>query len=291
MSKNILIATEDMFLRSKISEILSAVPYYNLRLAINFDSALDKIIHEPIDIVLSHQKLGGLTGTDLMVVAGRIKPDLPFILFDNDISAKTAMAAFRLGARDYMPCLPKSHLLLMQIERAIGKASATRTQAAKAINDRSVDYATLLDPQKRAITLVLQRHQYQALHQQLEQLGHQINATFVGVLDSHDNIVDAIGDLATLDIRKLKKFVGIDTQSNQRLADVLGLDRFLATFWQGELFHVYMLTLIPDKSLLVAISPASMKAGMVWLQLKSARQSFVEIIDQDNHVAIQPIFT
>jgi len=291
MSKNILVATEDMFLRSSISAILAGMPDYNLRFATNFDLALDKILHESIDLVLAHQKLGGLSATDLMVVIGRVKPDLPFILFDNDISARTAMAAFRLGARDYMSYPPKAHLLLMQISRSTEQNSADKTKNAYKLKEKSQDYAALLDPKKRAITLVLERQQYNDLHCQLEQLGQQIEANFLGILDSHENIVDAVGQLAKLDIRKLKRFVGIDTETNQNLADVLGIDRFQATFWQGEMYHVYMLSLIPDKATLIAISPAMMKAGAVWLQLKSSAQSMIEILQQHNQLPIQPIFT
>lgn len=278
--RRILLVTPDGHIISQITDIFHGNQQYMFLFAQSFDMALDAIIGDDVDLVIAHNQLEHLNAIDLLAVVGRIKPDLKFIILDHDVVSKTAMAAFRLGALDYLAEPLNLDLLSMQIDRAFIVTTPVKKY-------QSVESAPMprplpeerIDPLRRALTFTMSRSQFQAANAVLNDLLARINGVFVGVLDKEDNITAAVGKLDNVDLSLLKNALASEQNISTKLAKVLGVSHFQANFYEGNNHTIYMIQLHDEKhATLVAICPVSTAPGFAWLHCKRTAVEIQEII-------------
>lgn len=283
-SRRILLVSPDANITGQITDTLSENANYEFVIAHAFDAALHMIVSTQLDLVIAHNQLEYLNAIDLLAVVGRIKPCLKFIILDHDVVSKTAVAAFRLGALDYL-AEPLNHdLLTMQVDRAM-KNSPTITNASEReiISEEAelhkAHQEERLDPMRRPLTFTMSRSQFQATNALLNDLLGRINGVFVGILDKDENITAAVGKLDNVDLSLLKSALASEQNISSKLAKVLGVGQFQANFYEGNNHTIYMIQLQDEQhATLVAICPVATAAGIAWLHCKRTARELHEII-------------
>src|SRR5258707_14692358 len=119
MKNRILIVAKDDQFKIRLAEMLEATGDYLAVGATTFEEALSEILLSEFDLVVTETELPDLSGMDLLAVVGGLRPGTSVMMIDDDLSAKSAAAAIRLGAGDYLHKPINIHFLLMQIERQI----------------------------------------------------------------------------------------------------------------------------------------------------------------------------
>ena len=124
----ILIVARDEELRIGLSEVLETASGYIVNVADNFEEALSEILLAPFDLIITEAELPDLSGMDLLAVVGGLRPGAKVIVIDDDLSAKSAVAVFRLGAVDYLYKPLNMTFVMMQIERQLEKKKQEQIQ-------------------------------------------------------------------------------------------------------------------------------------------------------------------
>src|SRR5690606_17546520 len=88
----------------------------------SFEDALPEILLTEFDLIVTEAELPDLSGMDLLAVVGGLRPKARVIVIDDDLSAKSAVAVYRLGAVDYLYKPLNMSFVLMQIERQLEAA-------------------------------------------------------------------------------------------------------------------------------------------------------------------------
>ncbi|MCL4253990.1 MAG: response regulator, partial [Anaerolineae bacterium] len=172
----ILIVAKDETLRASLVETLEQAGGYLTNQASTFEEALSEILLIDFDLIITEAELPDLSGMDLLAVVGGLRPKAKVIVIDDDLSAKSAVAVFRLGAVDYLYKPLNMTFMLMQVERQletgrVQKATPELEETPKA--DMNVDRAKRLDPRTRPAALVLGRQQFKRINMELNRLlGH-----------------------------------------------------------------------------------------------------------------------
>ena len=117
--KQILIVGKDDQLRDSLVETLENASGFRTTTAATFEEALSEIMLSNFDLILTEAELPDLSGMDLLAVVGGLRPNTRVIIIDDDLSAKSAVAVFRLGAVDYLYKPLNMSFLLMQVERQL----------------------------------------------------------------------------------------------------------------------------------------------------------------------------
>ena len=81
--------------------------------------ALRCIEEGPVDLVLSDVRMPGMSGQELVGEVGRACPGLPVLLITGHGEVKSAVAAMKIGAHDYVLKPPDEDELHMSLERAL----------------------------------------------------------------------------------------------------------------------------------------------------------------------------
>src|SRR5579871_4258645 len=171
MKDRILIVAKDDAFKQRLAEMLEATGDYLAVGTSTFEEALSEILLSEFSLVVTETELPDLTGMDLLAVIGGLRPDAAVMMIDDDLSAKSAVAAIRLGACDYLHKPINMHFLLMQIERQIEihkramrkKPTEEARKEPKAPRDREKH----LNPATRAAALMLGRDQFTVINQEL----------------------------------------------------------------------------------------------------------------------------
>ncbi len=277
----VLIVAKDEDLRAAIRDTLTTAGGYNVGQAENFEEALSEILLNEFDLILTEAELPDLSGMDLLAVVGGLRPGVRVIVIDDDLSAKSAVAVFRLGAVDYLYKPLNMTFLLMQVERQLEPerrpAPAVEAPAqAKAQPER--DRARRLDPRTRPAALVLKRQQFQLINQELNRLLSHVKASFVGLVDQDGNMVGAAGTLEDYDLQLLTQALNIDHTAQRSLASMLDETKFHSTFFEGESNGVYIIEFgAPYTVSLAVICSSDVKQGMIWLYSKRTAAIIEEI--------------
>jgi DNA-binding response OmpR family regulator len=277
----VLIVAKDEDLRAAIRETLETAGGYSVGIAENFEEALSEILLNEFDLILTEAELPDLSGMDLLAVVGGLRPGVKVIVIDDDLSAKSAVAVFRLGAIDYLYKPLNMTFLLMQVERQLEPdrraVPAAETPAqAKAQPER--DRARRLDPRTRPAALVLKRQQFQLINQELNRLLSHVKASFVGLIDQDGNMVGAAGTLEDYDLQLLTQALNIDHTAQRSLASMLDETKFHSTFFEGESNGVYIIEFgTPYTVSLAVICSSDVKQGMIWLYSKRTAAIIEEI--------------
>ncbi|HRF99154.1 MAG TPA: response regulator, partial [Aggregatilineales bacterium] len=100
--ERILIVAKDEVLRTSLVETLEQAGGYSTNQASTFEEALSEILLIDFALIITEAELPDLSGMDLLAVVGGLRPKAKVIVIDDDLSAKSAVAVFRLGAVDYL---------------------------------------------------------------------------------------------------------------------------------------------------------------------------------------------
>lgn len=278
----ILIVAKDETLRASLVETLEQAGGYLTNQASTFEEALSEILLIDFDLIITEAELPDLSGMDLLAVVGGLRPKAKVIVIDDDLSAKSAVAVFRLGAVDYLYKPLNMTFMLMQVERQletgrVQKATPELEETPKA--DMNVDRAKRLDPRTRPAALVLGRQQFKRINMELNRLLGHVRAGFVGLVDADGNMVGAAGTLDDYDLQLLTRALSIDHKAQNSLASLLDENKFHSTYFEGDQIGVYIIEFgQPYTVSLAVICGIDTKPGMVWLYSKRTAAIIDEIL-------------
>jgi DNA-binding response OmpR family regulator len=271
--ERILIVAKDGELRTQLIDTLETAGGYSTNQASNFEEALSEILLTNFDLIVTEAELPDLSGMDLLAVVGGLRPTASVIVIDDDLSAKSAVAVFRLGAVDYLYKPLNMTFVLMQIERQLENKRLERNHQEQDVpakpNEPVRDRARRLDPRTRPAALVLGRRQFKSINQELTQLLGHVRASFVGLVDVDGNMVGAAGTLDDYDLQLLTQALSIDHSAQRSLATILAETKFHSTYFEGARNGVYIIEFgTPYTVSLAVICSSDVKPGMVWLYSK-----------------------
>lgn len=271
--ERILIVAKDEELRATLTDTLEDAGGYSTVQSSTFEEALSEILLTNFDLIITEAELPDLSGMDLLAVVGGLRPGARVIVIDDDLSAKSAVAVFRLGAVDYLYKPLNMSFVLMQVERQleIKRAMDSRPDQEEQTKpvESSRDRAKRLDPRTRPAALVLGRQQFRRIGTELNRLLGHVRASFVGLVDADGNMVGAAGTLDDYDLQLLTEALSIDHRAQKSLADILSETKFHSTYFEGDQTGVYIIEFgAPYTVSLAVICQAEVKPGMVWLYSK-----------------------
>jgi DNA-binding response OmpR family regulator len=281
--ERILIVAKDEELRTALIDTLEMAGDYATHQASTFEEALSEILLSDFDLIVTEAELPDLSGMDLLAVVGGLRPGARVIVIDDDLSAKSAVAVFRLGAVDYLYKPLNLTFFLMQIERQLelqrGEAKRPEPEQAPKPAAVSRDRAKRLDPRTRPAALVLSRQQFKHINTELNRLLGHVRASFVGLVDAEGNMVGAAGTLDDYDLGLLTQALSIDHTAQRSLASILDETKFHSTYFEGEHNGVYIIEFGgPYTVSLAVICGTDVKPGMVWLYSKRTAAIVDEIL-------------
>jgi DNA-binding response OmpR family regulator len=238
-NERILIVGRDESMRDQLVETLEEAGGYSTVEASNFEEALSEILLTEFDLIITEAELPDLSGMDLLAVVGGLRPGAKVIVVDDDLSAKSAVAVFRLGAVDYLYKPLNMTFLLMQVERQLESIRAEKAQQPveeSPSTQKSIprDRARRLDPRTRPAALILGRNQFKQINVQLNMLLGHVKASFVGLIDADGNMVGAAGTLDDYDLQLLTRGLSIDHNAQKSLASILDESKFHSTYFEGD---------------------------------------------------------
>lgn len=279
----ILIVARDEALRAELSETLENTGNYTINLAESFEEALSEILLTEFDLIITEAELPDLSGMDLLAVVGGLRPGARVIVVDDDLSAKSAVAVFRLGAVDYLYKPLNMTFVMMQIERQLLRdkpaANAQQRDRATSGDTPARDRAKRLDPRTRSAVLMLRREHFNLINKELNQLLSHVKASFVGLVDGDGNMIGAAGTLEDYDLQLLTRALSIDHTAQRSLAHILEENKFHSTYFEGDENGVYIIEFgKPYVVSLAVICATEVKPGMVWLYSKRTAAIIDEIL-------------
>lgn len=281
--ERILIVARDEQLRNTLTDTLESVGGYSVNQASTFEGALSEILLTDFDLIVTETELPDLSGMDLLAVVGGLRPKARVIVIDDDLSAKSAVAVYRLGAVDYLYKPLNMTFVLMQIERQLEarRAQEGRTETVEAPRraETTADRARRLDPRTRPVALILSRQQFKRINAELSHLLGHVRASFVGLVDSDGNMVGAAGKLEDYDLQLLTQALSIDHSAQRSLANMLEETKFHSSYFEGQHSGVYIIEFgTPYTVTLAVICAADVKPGMVWLYSKRTANLIDDIL-------------
>lgn len=272
--ERILIVAKDETLRAQLHDTLEQGGIYAIAQATTFEEALSEILLTDFDLILTEAELPDLSGMDLLAVVGGLRPNARVIVIDDDLSAKSAVAVFRLGAVDYLYKPLNMGFVHMQVERQLEIKRALAIKAEEPIPVKKQpsiprDRAKRLDPRTRPVALMLGRSQFTKINVELTRLLQHVKAIFVGLIDNEGNMVGAAGTLDDYDLQILTQALSIDHSAQKSLANLLDEAKFHSTYFEGDKNGVYIIEFGEMYTVsLAVICGADVKPGMVWLYSK-----------------------
>lgn len=279
----ILIVAKDDGLRHDIVETLEHAGGYATVEANTFEEALSEILLTEFDLIITEAELPDLSGMDLLAVVGGLRPGARVIVIDDDLSAKSAVAVFRLGAVDYLYKPLNLTFLLMQVERQLEINRVVASSRPREVKPRPMteprDRSRRLDPRTRSAALVLGRQEFRQIDAELQRLLGHVKASFVGLIDTDGNMIGAAGTLDDYDLQMLTRALSIDHGAQKSLADLLDENKFHSTYFEGDQNDVYIIEFGTDIIVsLAVITDRNVKPGMVWLYTKRAASIIDEML-------------
>lgn len=281
--ERILVVAKDEELREMLVDTLEQAGGYSTVQSSTFEEALSEVLLTDFDLIVTEAELPDLSGMDLLAVVGGLRPNARVIVIDDDLSAKSAVAVFRLGAVDYLYKPLNLSFVLMQIERQL-ELKRTEENAPK-LDEKPKpvavprDRAKRLDPRTRPAALVLSRNQFKNINAALNRLLSHVRAGFVGIVDVDGNMVGAAGTLDDYDLQLLTQALSIDHSAQSSLADILSETKFHSTYFEGDEMGVYIIEFgQPHTVSLAVICNTEVKPGMVWLYSKRTAAVVEEIL-------------
>ncbi|MEO0560914.1 MAG: response regulator [Chloroflexota bacterium] len=273
--EHLLVVGNDEALCNAITETLEEASGYTVTRSATFEDALSEILLTNFDLIVTQAELPDLSGMDLLAVVGGLRPNARVVVIDDDLSPKSAVAVYRLGAVDYLYKPLNMSFFLMQIERQLASQRAAKydqqpKESDNADRDNALQArARRLDPTTRSAALVLRREHFEKINHELTRLLNHVKASFVGLVDADGNMVGAAGTLEDYDLQLLSQALNIDHNKQHSLASILEENKFHSTYFEGDKSGVYIIEFgTPYIVSLAVICGADVKPGMVWLYSK-----------------------
>ncbi|MEW5984525.1 MAG: sigma-54 dependent transcriptional regulator [Acidobacteriota bacterium] len=120
MSARVLIIEDEEALRISVAKIIGRLGH-QVETAPNATAGLDRLSHEPFDIVLTDFRLPDLDGLEVLERTRQMRPEAEVILFTGFGSIPLAVQAIKLGAYDFITKPVKRADLERVVARAIDK--------------------------------------------------------------------------------------------------------------------------------------------------------------------------
>ncbi len=290
----VLLVGQDKKLLQDLSDMLESTEDYLTVKASTFEDALSEILLGEFQMVVTETRLPDLSGMDLLAVVGGLRPGTPVIMIDDELSAKSAVAAMRLGACDYLHKPINMQFVMMQIERQIDLYKRTQQDQEKPqsgdqpkipIRDRQRQ----INPATRPATLLLNRQQFERINNELATLFGHIRAHFVGLIDGDGNLAGASGALEDYDLVLLTRALSVEHPATDTLARILDENQFNAVYLEGNRSGVYVVE-IQDPYLmsLAVICSTDVKPGMVWLYTKRTADTIASFLKESANAPAVP---
>lgn len=284
-SDHILVVSSDVSACGPIIRTLVNAGGYRVSLAGSFEDALDLLLKLHFSLALIDVKLPDLSGIDLMTATSSLCcGDTAVILMDDELSVKSAVAAFRMGAIDFITKPVNLDFMLMRIDRHTHDRRAARLAREAEVARRAKsaakngDKPTVHVPTSTA--LEVSQEQFTRINQEIFDLYGRIDAQFIGLIDAAHNVVGSVGGLANDDLLLLTRALGAGKTTNANsLATILGESPFYSTYLEGADNGVYIIDFGKEHRVsLLVICPISAKRGVVWLYSKRAAANINEIL-------------
>lgn len=282
--ERILIVGRDDQMRRTLTDTLESAAGYRVNQARNFEEALSEILLTDFDLIVTEAELPDLSGVDLLAVVGGLRPKARVIVIDDDLSARSAVAVYRLGAVDYLYKPLNMSFVLMQIERQLEARRAEMTPHQPVVEitppkEVNLDRARRLDPRTRPVALLLNRDQFKRINTELKDLLEHVHAKFVALVDADGNMVGAAGTLEEYDLQLLTRALNIDHNAQNSLASLLEEQKFHSTYFEGTHSGVYIVEFgTPYTVSLAVICDIDVKQGVVNLYTKRTANKIDELI-------------
>jgi ActR/RegA family two-component response regulator/predicted regulator of Ras-like GTPase activity (Roadblock/LC7/MglB family) len=270
MKDRILIVAKDEEFKTRLADMLEATGEYLAVCASTFEEALSEILLATFTLVVTETELPDLSGMDLLAVIGGLRPGTGVMMIDDDLSAKSAVAAIRLGACDYLHKPINMHMT---------KQKKTTEEIKREPPPPPRQRERQLNPATRAAALLLGREQFTLINQELQRLLGHIKAHFVGLVDADGNLAGAAGTLEEYDLVLLTRALSIDHTATSTLASILEESQFHSTYLEGEHNGVYIVEIEKPYLLsLAVICSVDVKPGMVWLYSKRSAETISQVL-------------
>lgn len=279
---SVLVVSQKPSLGDELSELLSSNLDCTVEVATDFGSAIDAVIKRSYTLVMTEIELDALSGIDLLAAIDALHVHTSVMLVDKEMTGKSALAAMRLGAVDYLfqPLNPEFVLQRVQEEFSHHNKPVDHPIAAEKAEAIQHQREAWMNPVTRPAAFILRRPQFVQIDTILRVLQRQTGASFAGLRDSANNIVSAAGELARTDLKMLSKVLA-EANSNRNLAAALQEDGFTNTYLGGTNNSLFITDFGNGHPVsLVVICPIEAKQGAVWLSVKRAALEINAILDK-----------
>lgn len=277
-TERILIVAKDVELRGQLVDTLGYAGGYIVNETSTFQEALSQILLTDFDLIITEAVLPDLSGKDLLTVVGGLRPGARVIVIDDDLSARSAVAVFRLGAVDYLYKPLNMSFLLMQVERQLEQKRLHKQQKALEKNSEQTaqdDDASSIQPSDP----VFVDEQLSRIEVELNHLLGLVQAGFVGLVDAQGNLISGVGTFDERDLGILTRALSNGNQSHQSSSNPSQGKKFYSTHFQGEQSSVYIIGFSSTIHVsLVLICSPDVNAGMVWAYSKRTAAIISEIL-------------
>lgn len=235
-----------------LADILG-VAGYAVRTAPSAERALQILGGTSIDLVITDLRMGGMGGMGLIRSLHRDFPDLPVIALSGFADTSTVIQAFREGVVDFLVKPFTAEEVLAAVERALARRRGERPPVPEATAARSP-----LDPAAQARARAI-----------LQDLQRRSGAEFVLLVGAGGELLAAAGMIAGRSAEALAAAIGQMGVWGDRLAELMGEPSFQAQMGEAAQRALY-LGRLPEGAWVVCAVPRSIKAGLVWLELREA---------------------
>src|SRR4029077_19650881 len=116
-AKTVLVVDDDALVARSLRRVLEVAGYL-VTTAENGSAAVEKIMHNAYDVVLSDIQMPGMSGVELLSVVRSYDLDVPVLLMTGEPTLETAIEAVSLGALQYLPKPTPNEVLLNSVKRA-----------------------------------------------------------------------------------------------------------------------------------------------------------------------------
>jgi CheY-like chemotaxis protein len=285
---------------------------YEVQHCTSGEDALQFIIKQDLDLIISDLRMPGIDGLELLEQVGKISPKTRKILItaydSSDVRAdlKEIVDAYLpkpFTLRHFIKVVQEQIRTIPQVpqERAnesVKKARQTYSRLLHKIGARRVEEALLQTlPSDSFITDQKEKENnlFKSLEGLIQKLQQELRASIVFVADVLGQIITEVGYADSEDLAELVPLISATFASVFELGHMLDGDEEAPCLWhrEGQTFDIYTVN-IGQHFFLVALMDkehSSMRTGMVWLAIKRAVQEIHQQIDlqelansTDNHV-------